>query len=513
MTTHPGALSLSTFEPLGPAEDAVLRASRAGVVATLGDIVPAAAAADVTVRADFLRWLCQSPPEAAVHIKGVRLSGAWIDGRLDIDYCDLRGALQLKNCRIAGGVSAASATVGALSLAGSHVADVAMANAVVGGDVRVSGGFRADGAVVLTAARIGGRLECGGGRFDAQSATALDAQSIQVAGDVLLGGGLHAAGPVDFGGASLGGVLDCAGAAFGAAKGEAFSARNMNVAEIFYWRNVSVPSGAVLLTQARVGALADDLDSWPGEGRLMMDGFVYDRIVYGDTSAKRRLTWLDKHASNEFQPQPHQQLAAVIGDMGHRFDRGRVLIDMERRLRRQTRADMARGGRSFPEPVRRMRNLIRIGLHRVWDAALYGLVGYGYRPWWALVWGVAMIAIVWAASAAVWTAGGLAPDAGPVLVSAAWQALAQDPSIANPAAAWTAPGAPGQDYETFRPWIYAVDVVVPLVNLGQDAAWSPSTVRGPVGLIWHHLEWLFRLFGWVVAALGAGAVAGGIRND
>ena len=284
----------------------------------------------------------------------------------------------------------------------------------------------------------------------------------------------------------------------------------MDVSQIFTWRDVTVDSGDVVLTQARVGGLADDLgrdgkaDSWPDNARLKMDGFVYERFVYGDGSARKRLEWVDRHSSTDFQPQPHQQLARVVGEMGHRFDRGRVLIAMERRLRDQSRKDMA-GSRHWQ--VRAW-----APAKALWDHALGALVGYGYRPFRALFWGLGVIALTWIASWLVWEAGDFAPAAGPILASADWQAIATG-DAQNAAAVWSAIGAPGQDYETFRPWIYAVDVVVPLVNLGQDAAWAPSTARGFAGMLWHHLEWVVRLAGWVLAAISAGAVAGVIRHD
>ncbi len=64
-------------------------------------------------------------------------------------------------------------------------------------------------------------------------------------------------------------------------------------------------------------------------------------------------------------------------------------------------------------------------------------------------------------------------------MSQSWQTLATDPTIANPAKVWSdkfmlAPdGTPtltaGRDYETFNAVAYAVDLVIPIVSLGQEA--------------------------------------------
>jgi hypothetical protein len=37
---------------------------------------------------------------------------------------------------------------------------------------------------------------------------------------------------------------------------------------------------------------------------------------------------------------------------------------------------------------------------------------------------------------------------------------------------------PGRDYETFRAWLYALDVFIPLDALGQEKTWAPSASRG-----------------------------------
>ena len=83
----------------------------------------------------------------------------------------------------------------------------------------------------------------------------------------------------------------------------------------------------------------------------------------------------------------------------------------------------------------------------------------------------------------------------------------------NPAAHWSAPGAAGQDYETFQPFAYAADLVIPLVSLGQEVAWAPSTSRSPLGRIGWWLRWIAIGLGWVITALGAAAVTGAVRQD
>ncbi len=155
---------------------------------------------------------------------------------------------------------------------------------------------------------------------------------------------------------------------------------------------------------------------------------------------------------------------------------------------------------------------------------IFGLVvGYGHKPERSFFMLLALVLCGWFLAAKAWEAGDFAPTAGPVLMSEGWQALATDDRIQNPALVWSdkymlsPDGVPvltaGRDYETFNAVAYAVDLVVPIVALGQEAAWAPSTTRGPWGWwLWWVRWWLIAL-GWIVTAIGAAAVTGVIRRD
>lgn len=151
------------------------------------------------------------------------------------------------------------------------------------------------------------------------------------------------------------------------------------------------------------------------------------------------------------------------------------------------------------------------------------VVGYGHKPERSFYMLLTLVAIGWFLAQNAWDQGDFAPTSGPVLMSDGWQSLATDDRIENPAQVWSdkymlAPdGAtiltPGRDYETFNAVSYAVDLVVPIVALGQEAAWAPSTTRGPWGWwLWWVRWWLIAL-GWIVTAIGAAAVTGVIRRD
>lgn len=454
-----------------PTESQAIQAAQSGQRLQFAPDTPKA---EKQLRAELVRALALSEH---THPKGVRIDGAIITGLVDLDYCTVPGRLSLTHCKLPDGLSALDATIAALDLSGSTIGAVSIDGTTIQGDLVLADEFRAKSTVTLRSSSIQGDLSC-----------------------------IHAS--------------------FAGGEEPALAAEYLRVSGVFYWRNVSVESGAVVLTGASVDALADDLKSWPKAGKLMIDGFTYERIVYGDTSAQRRLEWLAKHASNDFQPQPYQQFARVVGDMGHRHDKSRVLMEMEAKLRVQQRKDIRAGGGQFPKAIRPAMNEIRARLHWLWDGVLRYLVGYGYRPWWALWWALPMVVLTTFLYQKVWDAGDFAPNHPPALMSAGWQNLATNPMIENPAAIWscTPPSGAdpseypcqsqqGRDYETFKAPLYALDLFVPLIALGQDGAWAPSTSRGRWGRVAHNLQIFIKTLGWVITALVAGAVAGVIRND
>lgn len=155
---------------------------------------------------------------------------------------------------------------------------------------------------------------------------------------------------------------------------------------------------------------------------------------------------------------------------------------------------------------------------------VFGLVvGYGHKPERSFYMLLVLVAVGWLLADRAWETGDFAPAAGPVLMSESWQALATDERIANPAQVWSdkymlSPGGEpvltaGRDYETFHAVAYAVDTVVPLVALGQEASWAPSTTRGPWGQVLWWVRWWLIALGWIVTAIGAAAVTGVIRRE
>ena len=165
---------------------------------------------------------------------------------------------------------------------------------------------------------------------------------------------------------------------------------------------------------------------------------------------------------------------------------------------------MRRRQRQLPAPEFRPRPArLRPALARAGDWLLDVTTGYGYRPTRIVV-----------AAAAVLFATIVGLSIGPVQDRLV--AVGRDEHVWNANSALVAPDPPPDpeppppaegctdrpDTTCFRPALYAIDTVVPLVDLNQRAAWHVDGARSRGWLLQTSLD-AAGLFGWlVVAAIG-----------
>ncbi len=274
----------------------------------------------------------------------VRLLGATIAGNLDATGGTFQNLKSDKN---------PNSTGDALSADGIKVT----------GDLFLRNGFSAEGAVRLLNATIGGVLDPGGGTFKNPNANALFADGINVKGDVSLRSRFSAEGTVGLVGAEVNGQLSVIDAWL-----DELILESAHVAGAFFWQNIHKDrhprfpgkewKPSLNLTNAKVGALADDERSWPEKGGLILDGFVYDRIYGGPTDAKTRLDWL--HLQPDWlglRPQPYEQLIAVLRQMGHEHQVAKVAIAKQQDL--YERGDLGGWGK-FWKALKRVHRLTQV---------------------------------------------------------------------------------------------------------------------------------------------------------
>ncbi|MBS8258699.1 hypothetical protein DYI23_00585 [Roseibium polysiphoniae] len=457
----------------------------------------------------------------------VRLSGAEIGGSLDCMDAELDGA-------------------GGLAL-----------NAQ---DVRVTGevflrGVKSKGEVFLAGAEIGGQLDCTDAELDGRGAEAINAEGLRVKGHVLLWD-LNTRGEVCLIGAAIGGELDCGGAELDGGDWKALNAQRLVVKEGFIWRQVKSAKGEVDLNAAHLGDLVDDAESWDKAAEVALVGLTYDNLV-GPLDLGMRKAWLKKGAelNGNFHPQPYQQLAKVFRESGHRRAALEILVEKEIEQRKSTRRSLWRQlseaeatvkqkrgvfthGFTFPGRVERdeftqsaiqkdIRNQIAIYklksyfyiiVHCIIDFNVGFLFGYGVKKWRIIRVLPILIIVLSVFSSNAWNAGDFAPNSPVILTSSAWIDVSKPNTEdrvghANPASEWSGRYGAGRDYETFAPLLYAVDMVVPIVDLGQSDAWAPSTTRGPWGWWLFYLGKVFALLGWMISTYAVAFFTGMIRLD
>lgn len=386
-------------------------------------------------------------------------------------YCDVldghrftaEGQVRLIGASIGGDFSLDGA-----QLVGGNGASLAADGLEVGRDMSCSGGFTADGTVRLIGARVGGIFNLDGARLTGRkyptlvlgepgggaqasveevvhgSGPALAGDRLTVARSLHCGDGFVADGAVELVAARIGGQLVFKGAELSGVEEGVSLTLERAATEALDLTFAEPPSGAVVLMNARTGRLTDDPRTWPVQRDLR--GFAYDSIESA-TDVRQRLRWID--ADGHYDPATFTQLAAFYRREGREEDAGRVAIKKEQRRR---------AGLALPA--------------RSWSHLLYWTVGYGYRTWWATGWLVLVFAIGW-------------------IVFDQAQMRETKPSADLPA---------------FQPAIYALDALLPIIDLGQQGG------RTPTGFAQWWL-WISIIAGWVLTTAIVAALSGLLRRS
>ena len=582
--------SLADFGVLSAAEADFVEKTRLGVWCKLGDKVPETGTVENTVRAGLIRFLALGGDEdAPVHEKGVQLSGAWIGEELDLDGAKMPHSLSLLSCKFkfapvflgASGENVVLSGSAFPGLCGDRLVlsgglflqdvkafgEVRLLGAKIGGNLQCAGGsfeiddgcalncdsvdisgnvfltyscyakgekrfgakrlvrFRSRGEVRLLGAKIGGVLSCKRGIFENEGGRALSCDGANLAGNVFLDDKFKAKGEVRLHGVNIGGNLSCEGGKFENHDGDELVCESLGIRGYLLLRDAQIVGG-FSLAHAEVAILADDMSSWPDD-KLALDGFRYVRIdSTSPTDARTRIAWLKKQHpqflhGRDFAVQPWTHLAKVLRESGHERDAVKVEIERERLLAASER--MGKG--------------LALWLHRI-----YGLLAdYGYRPlkplrfalgtwlWFALLYAVAG------------QNGWFGPSNPLVFQNPAYAHCRPDfiedattrPKHGN----WvTCPDLPGE-YTAFSPLVYSLDMILPVIELGQAKDWGPITPSPPVlqkhgdwqdalipmvnepvsvfdqrawtpGLVLRLLTWTEQLLGWIFGIVLAGALTG-----
>ncbi|WUL62624.1 oxidoreductase [Streptomyces sp. NBC_00344] len=412
-------------------------------------------------------------PECRVNT--VRMVGCALP-RLEAARLHTEGDLHLPRCHVARGIRLTDAQIGTDLLLNMLVVhpdrmgrSIAADGLTVGQDLQAEM-IESHGEVSLRAARIGVSLSLNGSRLlNPGGRRALNAPQLTVERTLYLtaagvapdGAGTGATPPYGTGTTPRFGTrlqpFECNGGVrlddgrFGDAVDLRSAKFRMQGEQELSLRRIQTPElrflgerpdqGRVVLSGAKVVNLVDMSTSWPGPGGLAMGGFSYENLVpVGHFPLDRRLEWVTA-ATPEYAPEPYERLASVLRNSGEDADAREVLLAKQRR-RRETLPLAA----------------------KLWGYLQDWTVAYGYRPGRAALW----MAVLWAA--------------GTVAFSR------YDPAAMN-----------ADEHPQWNAALYALDLLIPVINLGQDGYWKLSGG-------WQWVAASLVLLGWILATtIAAGA--------
>ncbi|WP_424183597.1 hypothetical protein ACOBQX_16560 [Actinokineospora sp. G85] len=316
--------------------------------------------------------------------------------------------------------------------------------------------LRACGSIRLQNASIGSSLDCSGAhlltprlRPDGTVKPSLDARVATIGKDLLCSRGFRAIGGVRVRLTEVGKRATFAGARLGGrtkpghpAATKALQAYGLTAHElVLLFPEHRPPAGAVNLSRATVVSVTDGPGLWAARGGIDVEDFTYEAVrAVPEVPVRTRLAWL-RAVQPDFAPGPYERLATVYSEGGE--EEIAQVVQMERQRRRYSELHVA---------------------GRVWGKLQEWTVGYGYRPWLAIVWLVAF-----------W------------LVGFAWFLTHRMTRL-------------NTDTEpVWNPAILATDLLLPIIDLGQDGMWQ---MTGPS-------QWIAGTLiavGWILATtVAAGA--------
>ncbi|MBO2446066.1 hypothetical protein J4573_03125 [Actinomadura barringtoniae] len=312
----------------------------------------------------------------------------------------------------------------------------------------VGGGLRArrasvEGTIVLRTARITGDLTIADATLDAKGADGpvLGCTDIEIGG-ALMAKDATVLGEIMLAGGTVKGVVNLIGARLAHPGGIALRAEQARITELHLRPRVPI-EGGIDLRNARLGALRDAPDSYLAAAAIHLDGMTFDALDPA-TPVRQRLRLLKRTggpgpgsgpgSGPAYLPQPYEQLASAYRRLGHDAEARKVLLAKQRR-RRATLGPLG----------------------RIWGWLQDVTVGYGYQPLLPALWLIALLA-----------AGTLA--------------FALD----APRAAERGKGP------EFNPFLYTLDLLLPIIDFGQEKAFAPSGV-------WQWLAAVLIAAGWILA--------------
>lgn len=438
--------------------------------------------AEQTVRAEVIRALLLGGLSEPGEAPALRVAGARITGVLDLQHAEIHhpirltcchfqhsleldgtqtrqldlsgsylpalagtflrvdGALRLTNCRIAGSAQLSNAEISSgIFLDHAHLG--------TGGGLALqldhasvgadvwAPGLVALGGIRLSTAHVEGAVDLEDAQVSNANGDAVDAARLAV-GTVLNAGGLTAEGRVRLTGAKVAGWISFIEARLSNPGGVALGISSCEATQLTL-RDAQPVSGDVKMHYSSFKVIEADPRVWPATVR--MEGLTYE-VLTPRLPAADRLALLQRDADG-FVPHSYEQLAASYRRVGDDADARTVQLAKQR----QRRATLPWYG-------------------KLWGYLQDVTVGYGFHPTRAGGWLLALL-----------------------LLGSVVYGMHHPPPVEHDK-------GPG-----FNAPIYALDLLLPIIDFGQQSAFAPTG-------IYQWLSYLLIAVGWVLATTVAAGI-------
>ncbi len=384
-------------------------------------------------------WLCTDKEaiECLTH-KGISITGAKIDGCLDLDFIDLDVPLIFHCCYFSEGIRLKSAKVKLLDFSGSYITSsgytIFAQSADIKGDVYLNNDFQAEGEVSFYAATIGGGFRCDNGSFNkAKKGDAISIQNANIQGSVFLNKNFQADGKVNLIHATI--------------------SKRLILSEVQSCENMILD-----LRFTTIETLDDKENSWPKKNKLYLEGLVYNSISSDPDStdpnessneqkpspvdSQSRLKWIRlQNLEENFSPQPYEQLAKVLRMSGHEEAAKDILIAKQNDRRRYGELK---------------------GFSWVLNYVLGLTIDHGYRP--QKIFRYLLLLIIVGSLIFSWG------ESHNLMSPSKIRAYNQSEKNCNTNQQQTI----SDDYPKFHAFMYSVDALVPVIDFHQESYWLPN---------------------------------------
>lgn len=449
------------------------------------------------VRGEVLRALLALSPQEDGEIAALRVIGARVTGALNLRFAVVACAVTLHGCRFDQAPHLYGAEMRQLNLSDSVLPGLAAATIRVDGVLRITGcripgpvqlggskitqalfgdrariGVNADGSTVfnqrpvlqlnhtvieddlwlpglvvhgefrLDGAGVSGQIRLDDAELTNPGATALQAETL-TAGSDLHAMRIRVQGRTNLRGMRIPGQLNLSYARLSNPGGVALRASSCTVGE--FWLRAAAPiQGAVNLRRTQIDLIHAEPAVWPREVRL--DGLSYTALL-PTLPAAQRLPLLEREGDG-YTPYAYEQLTTSYRRIGDDNAARTVLLAKQRRHRG-----------TLP------------GYARIWGYLQDVTVGYGYRPVRAAAWLLSLL-----------------------LLGTLTYAL-HEPS---PLKAGEAP--------PFNALFYTLDLLLPLVDFGQEKAFNPQSS-------YQWLSYVLIVLGWLLATTIAAGISRSVSRQ